>query len=99
MCKDTRQYFMIDRNCGILCWNYYIEEKFLWITEVKELWKIPLSVVGLAGIIFIGCLLIEKLRLIIFSVFRINNIAEFLIRIIGSKIKGIFSNIYSKFAN
>lgn len=82
----------------ILCWNY-IEEKFLWITEVKELWKIPLSVVESAGIIFIGCLLIEKLRLIIFSVFRINNMAEFLIRIIGRKIKGVFSNIYSKFAN
>lgn len=53
----------------------FIVDKFIWITKL-DLWLLPIAVFGSAAVIFITCLIVERVRLSLFSVLRINKIAE-----------------------
>ncbi len=53
----------------------FITNKFTWIAEF-DWWIIPIVVLGVAFAIFIICLIIERIRLSLFNVLKINKTAE-----------------------
>lgn len=55
----------------------YMQDAFAWIAGT-EAWLIPVWLILCAGLIFMGCLLLEKLRLILFDVLKINQVMQLL---------------------
>lgn len=57
----------------------YMQDAFAWIADAK-VWLLPLEVIGCAAMIFTGCLFIEKMRLWLFDILKINKLIQFLER-------------------
>ena len=53
--------------------DFLIQDSFFWIANSRT-WLVPFEVIGCAGLIFIGCLCIEKVRLLLFEVLGINRL-------------------------
>ena len=69
--------------------KFLMQDSFSWIANSKT-WLIPFEVIGCAGLIFIGCLFIEKLRLLLFETFKINQLVEIWEKCLGSLLDKIF---------
>ena len=53
----------------------FIVNKFIWIAKL-DFWAIPLAVLGCAFAIFAICLVVERIRISLFNVLKINKTAE-----------------------
>ena len=73
-------------------WRGLISDRFSWIANYKT-YRIPFIVVGCAGGIFIICLLIEKLRLVLFEILKINRLIQILERRLDSVLNKCFNKI------
>lgn len=56
-------------------WGHFMRDAFIWIAD-SAVWLIPVQVFGCATGIFVVCLLIEKMRLLIFKALHINEVLE-----------------------
>ena len=72
-------------------WRELMSDRFSWIANYK-VYTLPFIVVGCAGGIFIICLLIEKLRLVLFEVLKINR----LIQILERRLESVLNNCFNK---
>ena len=54
-----------------LVWNHFFSNRFAWISNYPA-YLLPALVLGMASLVFIICLLVEKLRIILFRLLRIN---------------------------
>lgn len=72
-----------------------ISNRFIWITELPTK-QIPLAIAGSALTIFTVCLLIERIRILIFNLLRINNGIEFVAFKIETLLKKLWSKIYNE---
>ena len=72
-------------------WRELMSDRFSWIANYK-VYTLPFIVVGCAGGIFIICLLIEKLRLVLFEVLKINR----LIQILERRLESVLNNCFIK---
>ena len=68
-----------------------MSDRFSWIANYK-IYSLTFIVVGCAGGIFIICLLIEKLRLVLFEVLKINR----LIQILERRLESVLNNCFNK---
>ncbi len=59
-------------------WEFFMKGRFASIAD-SPAWQVPFLVLGAAGGIFIFCILVEKIRLTVFKVLRINTVAEKLV--------------------
>ena len=59
-------------------WEFFMKGRFVSIAEAP-VWQIPFLVLGAAGAIFLFCICVEKIRLTVFQVLRINESAERLV--------------------
>lgn len=73
-----------------VCWEFFMRDRFASIAE-SPAWLMVLQVIGCSSGIFLVCLLIEKLRLLLFRALRIDTGITKLLqttgRIIGSALK------------
>ena len=56
-------------------WEFFMKGRFISIAEAPA-WQIPFLVLGAAGAIFLFCICVEKIRLALFKVLRVNELAE-----------------------
>lgn len=56
-------------------WNYVMKGRFAQIADGLA-WMIPFKVIGSAAIVFVVCLLIEKVRLVLFRLLGVDKFAE-----------------------
>ena len=69
-------------------WVYFMKKRFTFIAD-SSAWVLPFKVIGYAAIVFVVCILIEKVRLILFQVLKINEAV--------GKLDGVFAKIGRKF--
>ena len=63
-------------HCQWLVWSHWMAGAFAWIAE-EAVWKIPFEVLGCAFAIFAVCLLIERARLSLFRVLKLDDAIAF----------------------
>lgn len=74
-----------------IIWTCYLADAFVWVAFFAT-WKIPIIIFGSATIIFLCCIIIEKVRIVLFKLLRINILVE----IIGNKIDRLLSVAMNK---
>ncbi len=70
-----------------------ISNRFIWIADLS-LKEIPVAIIGCVLLIFIICLVIEKIRMGIFSLLRINKMVEFVVFKLETGLKRLWLKIY-----
>lgn len=70
----------------------YMQDAFAWIAGT-EAWLIPVWLILCASLIFMGCLLLEKQRLILFDVLKINKVMQLLERYFNTIINKVMDRI------
>lgn len=76
-------------------WERYMVSSFIWIIDYPA-WEILLMVLGFGFAIFAVCLLIEKLRLLLFRVLGINRFAKAVEEKLDRVNESVFEKITSK---
>jgi hypothetical protein len=76
-----------------LVWNYFMKEAFIWITN-SSWWLLVIEVLISAFCIFIFCLLIEKIRLILFRILKIDELIKKIAIWIECSVDKIYSKIF-----
>lgn len=70
-----------------------ISNRFTWIADLS-LKEIPVAIIGCVLLIFITCLVIEKIRMGFFSLLRINKMVEFVVFKLETGLKRLWLKIY-----
>ena len=68
---------------------------FVWIADFPA-WLLPTLVLGSSFVIFVVCLLIEKIRLILFKLLKINQFTGFVEKKLDYIVNSIFDKTASK---
>lgn len=75
--------------------EHFVISKFVWIADFSA-WLLPILVLGSAFCLFVICLLIEKLRLVLFKLLRINQFVNFIEKKLYYIEKSIFDVVTSR---
>jgi len=78
-----------------IVWGHFMSSAFLWIDNFT-VWLLPVLVLGSALCLFVICLLVEKLRLILFKLLKINQFANSIEKKLYCIEKTIFDKAASK---
>lgn len=62
-------------HCQRAIWGHFIAGKFVWILE-KPLWLVPILVLGVALGITVACLLVDRIRIAVFKLLKIDVLAD-----------------------
>lgn len=76
-------------------WGRFMSSAFLWIADFS-VWLLPILVIGSAFCIFVICLFMEKARLILFKLLRINQFATFVEKRLACIANSFFDIVSSK---
>ena len=83
-------------HCNPIIMNKLIEGSFAWIADKPLHFAIPL-VVGVAVAIFVSCLVIDKVRLVLFDFCKIKNISNWIEHFIGKFCRKILNMVHCSF--
>ena len=78
-----------------LVWRYFMSNAFVWIADFTA-WLLPILVLGSAFCLFVICLLIEKLRLILFKLLKINQFTGFIEKKLDYIVHSTFDKVTSR---
>ncbi len=75
--------------------NIFIKDTFTFVNEYNPI-ILVLIVLGVVTAILISCTLIDKIRILLFRIFKVNNISIFIDKIIKSTINKLYNKVCSK---
>ena len=78
-----------------IVWGHFMSNAFVWIADFPA-WLLPTLVLGSSFVIFVVCLLIEKIRLILFKLLKINQFTGFVEKKLDYIVNSIFDKTASK---